>query len=171
MTRTAKERTDNEKAAVNSQSDIPDLKGFQSVTPEGGQPIWWKPEAGKYVLGRLVGRFPRANGKGHFYQIKLLKGQSAEGIQGSGEDAKTVTVKEGGVLNMDERSAMEALVPYAKSDGVFNVFIHALEKVKLQNGNTWWRLEVKVQTVKPPTHPLQNEMAEREQVDDMGLPF
>lgn len=172
-----------QEAAVNSQDDsaneesngvfqMPD--DFQLVTPMEGEQKWWKPEVGGVVFGRLLGRFPRRDGDGAYYQIRVEKYGKGKlppvrAITGKGDDAQTVVVEVGEIINMDERSSIANLAPQAMSDGVFNVLIHCLEKVKISGGRTYWRMTAGTKQLKAPSSPLMPMAARR--TDDMGASY
>ena len=175
-------KTKNE-AAVNSQGkdgneeqnipfQMPD--DYQLVTPMEGEQKWWKPEEGAVVYGRLLGRFPRRDGDGGYYQIRLEKYSKGtlppvRAIMGKGDDAVTVTCEIGDIVNMDERSSIANLAPPAMSDGVFNVLIHCIEKVKISGGRTYWRMTAGTKQLKAPSSPLQPLKQSR--TDDMGANY
>jgi len=172
----------NDDSTVNSQANadqevdsgfqMPD--DFQLVTPMEGTQRWWKQEVGGVVFGRLLGRFPRRDGDGAYYQIRIEKYSKGElppvhAISGKGDNAKTEIVEVGEVINMDERSSIANLAPQAMSDGVFNVLIHCLEKVKISGGRTYWRMTAGTKQLKAPTSPLAPIKANR--TDDTGATY
>ena len=169
--------------AVNSQTEAANEESngafqmpddYQLVTPMEGEQKWWKPEVGGVVFGRLLGRFPRRDGDGAYYQIRLErygKGKlpPVRAITGKGDDAQTIVVAEGDIINMDERSSIANLAPQAMSDGVYNVLIHCLEKVKISGGRTYWRMTAGTKQLKAPSSPLVPLQGGRK--DDMGASY
>lgn len=170
-------------AAVNSQDETAEEESngvfqmpddYQLVTPMEGEQRWWKPEVGAVVFGRLLGRFPRRDGDGAYYQIRVEKFGKGKlppvrAITGKGDDAKTIEVGIGEVINMDERSSIANLAPQAMSDGVYNVLINCLEKVKISGGRTYWRMTAGIKQVKAPSSPIVPMAAKR--TDDMGASY
>lgn len=154
-------------ASVNRQSMIPD--SAQLVTPiEGDGQRWWRKEAASVVYGRLLGRFARNDGESFYYQIRigeykvlqdLLKRKSVvpypNAVMGRGDDTKTMTVKPGDVINVDEIKAIQNLAGYVESDGIFDAIVHALEKTKIAGGHTYWRMESGAIVVKPASGPVR----------------
>jgi hypothetical protein len=129
---------------------------------------WWAIDEGSWLYGRLRGRYTMAGGQRAYYQLQVLKASpGCNMVVGKGEEAEEVPIEPGMVVNFDERKSVAALAPHAESDGVFNVFIRALEKVKLDNGNTWWRIQIKAQAVKPPSKPIGRGSPE----SDAEIPF
>lgn len=171
------------KAAVNSQDETTDEESngvfqmpddFQLVTPMEGEQKWWKPEVGAVVFGRILGRFPRRDGDGAFYQIRVEKYgkgkmQPVRAITGKGDEAKTITVEAGDIINMDERSSIANLAPQAMSDGIYDVLIHCLEKVKITGNRTYWRMTAGTKQIKAPSSPLVPLAQARR--DDMGQSY
>lgn len=151
---------------------------FQLVTPLEGEQLWWKPTAGAVVFGTILGRFARKGEKEEdcYYQIRVEKYQGddtgVQAITGSGDEAKTVSVKPGQVINMDERSSISGLAPYAMSDGIFSALIHCLEKVKIKKGKTFWRMSCGTKVIKQPSMPVSNFVPKKpSSVDDMGASY
>jgi hypothetical protein len=153
--------------------EMPD--DYQLVTPMEGDQLWWKPAEGAVVHGRILGRFERKGGDGGaFYQIKVekLKGRDTlvKAISGKGDEAKTIDVTPGQVINVDERSAIANLAPLAESDGVFNMLLHCHGKVKISGGKTFWRMSCGSKVIKPPSIPLSLSRSQTSR-DDMGASY
>ena len=168
-----------DKGAVNSRVED-ETAGFvmpsdyQLVTPIEGEQLWWKPEPGAVVSGRILGRFPRKDDTdGAFYQIRVSKFQGQDtgvkAITGKGDAAKTVNVRPGQVINMDERSSLANLRPLAESDGVFDMLLHVLEKTKISGGRTFWRMSCGSKCIKAPSTPITKQGSSR--TDDMGASY
>lgn len=135
------------------------LDGWDDVAAQKGDG-WARPEKGAWIQGRLTGRFEmRArndSGKRRaFYQVKVARfSPGLKMMVGKGENAETIDVTAGCRLNVNETTALEDLSPIATSDGVFDVFIRWLQKEDLGGGSTFWRMEVKKKTIRPPS-PVQ----------------
>ncbi len=167
-TKNEKETTVNSQPDIGGDSSLP--TGFNAVTPQGeGNRAWFKCEVGAVCQGRLIGRFQRKDSKGAYYQIKLS--QTCKAVQGKGDASKTIELEPGDIINVDERSAISSLQPYADSDGIFDVYIQALEKIKLDGGKTFWRMNAGEKQLKAPTHPITHYKQDPSQTDDMGAPF
>ncbi len=168
----SKNDSENGKGA-NGSFKIP--SNFNLVTPIEGASQWWKPEVGAILYGRLLGRFARKDGTdGAYFQVRVEKYTHAnlppvKAITGKGDEAKTIIVDVGGVVNVDERSAIKPLAGYANSDGVFNALIHVLEKAQISGGRTYWRMEARTEQLKAPTTPIVQPI--RSATDDMGASY
>lgn len=158
MARKAKEANEREADEKESPETLPE--GFQPIDVSGDQ-AWFKPTEGSVVVGELIGRIMRKKAnrdgkKGWFYQIRLdnsptaFKGSKKRGTR------EEVHLEPGEVINVDERSALENLAQYVGQDKRFTVFIRYIEKIDLEDGNTFWRTAVGVK--------------ERKQGDE-GVPF
>lgn len=91
--------------------------------------LWWKPEPGAVVQGIIRGRFPRPKKPAqHYVQIELTRDASWDGGQAG----------PGTLVNMDERADLTCL---ASVEPGREVYIEALEKIKLDGGKTMWRFE------------------------------
>ena len=115
-------------------------EGFTSVIAERAN-NWFKPEISGAVIGTLKGRFHMTGNKGkvrYYYQIQLSKPCVAMTTE---DDQPTeVTLEPGDLINVDERKDLEGLAAAAAdSTKEYVVFIQAIEKIKLDSGNTFWR--------------------------------
>lgn len=133
---------------------------------------WYEPVKGSWFEGRLIGRFEMSNQKNSdgkpraYYQARVLRGSGYMKV-GKGKDVKRVKYERGTLLAFDERKAMESLRPQATSDGVYNVYVEALDKEPVAGTNrTFWKFKVRAKTLRPPKAPLASNTA----IDD-DIPF
>lgn len=123
--------------------ELPD--GFTSANPIG-EGIWWKPKTGEVVRGKMLGVFQRnkvnKQGKrGWFFQIELTA--PANGVKGRKDEKEEVEAKPGDIISVDMREGLKGLYPIAKDAGAkYEVYIKAVEKIDLDEGNTFWRFAV-----------------------------
>lgn len=163
------ETVNEEEHEENSTPELPE--GFETLGPQDGVQTWFRPKVGAVVHGRLLGRYARKTGKKQaFYQIKLISGE-CEGIQGKGDDAVTAVIGRGEVLNVNETKQLEELRSMAADDGVYDVHLTVLEKVKLENTNTFWRWRIAAKTLRKPTFKPNIAEVEGSSSDDDDLPF
>lgn len=117
---------------------IPD--GFTSVIAERAN-NWYKPELSGVVQGVLKGRFHMTGAKGkvrYYYQVALTKPCVA--MTTEDDNPVEVSLEPGDLINVDERKDLEGLAQAAAdSSSEYLVFIQAIEKIKLDSGNTFWR--------------------------------
>ena len=163
-------KTKSGKDTVNSNGTNEEVvpEGFDSITPD--KPSWWNIKTGGTIQGRLMGRFTGRNGP--YYQIRLSANMEVPSIEGKGEAAIEKILMEGDTVSLGERSGLKILAPYAESDGIFDVFIKALEKVPLDGGQTWWRFKVATRTIKASSHPITAVKPEiSTETDTSDIPF
>ena len=127
--------------ADNEKKDVVALpEGFTSVIAERAN-NWFKPEISGPVIGTLKGRFHMTGNKGkvrYYYQVELHKPCVA--MTTEDDNPVEVTLEPGDLINVDERKDLEGLAQAAAdSTKEYVVFIQAIEKIKLDSGNTFWR--------------------------------
>jgi hypothetical protein len=165
-----------------------ELEGFVDLQPDRADG-WLQPSPGAFILGRLLGRFEMQKvGKKKaraFYQVKVKRAGAPKSdknpngevfmVSGKGDESTTAPVTKGMILAIDERKALEQLVPYAHAvqfdNGVFDVYILHLEKIDIAGGeNQFWRMNVRTKQLKAPTSPLR--IKARDASDEDGeIPF
>lgn len=121
------------------ESNLPE--GFASVIAERAN-NWYKPELSGTVQGILKGRFHMTGNKGkvrYYYQVMLTKPCKAMATED--DQPVEVDLEPGDLINVDERKDLEGLAPAAAEAASieYEVYIKALEKIKLDSGNTFWR--------------------------------
>lgn len=115
--------------------DLP--PGFAPGNAEGGAPFV-KPEKGLIVQGILLGRYPRSgNANQYIYQIRVVKPTTC--VVGSGEDKQQKVVNPGGIVNLDERSAISNMKDLLELNHWCEVFIKFRGKQRTKDGSkTFW---------------------------------
>jgi len=115
-------------------------EGFTSVIAERVN-NWFKPEISGTVTGILKGRYHMTGNKGkvrHYYQVQLTK--PCRAMTTEDDQPVEVDLEPGDLINVDERKDLEGLAPIAAdSSKEYLVFIQAIEKLKLDSGNTFWK--------------------------------
>lgn len=128
-------------------------RGFDTAVATRQADGWWATAKGRIVCGRLLGRQEMkrraTNKKGAYYVIELY--HKAHAVQGRGDEAETVVLDKGKIINVGERTQLEGLRIYADSDGVYDVWIKALGKQDIADGQTMWDFETNIKTIKSPS--------------------
>jgi hypothetical protein len=145
----AAKKKDNDRDEELSESQEPERKppgelpeGFTRANPLDGDRLFFVAEEGALLRGLLLGRFERRDKHGaYYYQIRLT--EPCREVKT--KDGEITQADIGEVVTIDERQGLRDLEPISRldrADGDMEVFIRALEKVKLANGNTFWRWDV-----------------------------
>lgn len=178
----------NKKPEAEAEAAIPVMalpEGFEVVTPvDSGNRCWLEKAPGVTVIGQLLGRFERKgtdkDKTSFYYQVKITgfakdKDGSVipiKAVKGNGKDKETIVLIVGDVVNIDEISAISDLQKYADSDGVYSVFLQFIDKVGIQGGRSFWRVNVGAKTLKTPSMPLSKFVdGSGTQTDDMGASY
>ncbi len=142
-----------------TENELP--SGYEKVGIDGPQ-AWHRPEVGATVEGVLLARHKRKKGPGYFYQLKLVKPTLAVRKDGETKETETVELEPGEVICVDERAALKDLVHLTKDKpGSWQVFLRCIEKVDIDNGQTFWRYSVGKKRIAN----LEND------TDDSDVPF
>lgn len=104
---------------------------WQNMDPEKTN-VYVKPAQGLVVQGELLGRFPRFDGEGNFYQIKLTAPCAAK------QEKKEVTAAVGTVINMDEKARLTGLAKLCGTNLKYAVRITFLEQKPTKRGGKVW---------------------------------
>lgn len=142
----AKSQRPEKNGTPEDTEDLPE--GFAPIDVSGDQ-AWFKPHEGAVIVGELVGRIMRKKAnrdgkKGWFYQIRLDNSPMAYKGSKKRGDREEVRLDPGEVINVDERAALENLSQYVGTDKRYTVYIKYIEKIDLEDGNTFWRTTVGV---------------------------
>ena len=109
---------------------------------------WAKKVKDNTIHGRLLGRYTMGEDRA-YYQVELLA--DCDAVEGKGEEVKDVKLKKGQIVNFDESKAFSDLKPYAADGGIYDVWFKYEDKIKLDNGNTFWPIVgPKLKQVKAP---------------------
>ena len=156
----AKKKTN--KKTQTTQSEAPQApegsKSVRSAAADG----YFRVAENTFIQGIAMGRYPRRNDPGFYYQVKLTK-PCASVQKKDGEGGYYDTDAEiGEVISVDERAVMMGLQPYVEEapDKLYEVWICFEEKEK-QGSRSFWRGDARIVGV--------YTSANRD--DDDGLPF
>lgn len=134
---------------------------------------WYRPDTGAAAIGALLGRRVKTGGqKGAYYQIELTAPCIAINA-----DKETVTLEPGQVLGVDERRALAEMGAWCKEGKPCIVYVKALEKVEINESQTFWRHKLGRRQPKgnePRIAPVsigRLPPAEKEEVADEDVPF
>lgn len=120
-------------------------EGFRRVNPlDSATRLYFKPDVGAVLQGVLLGRFQRSDGEEgeeerFYFQVRVTK-DCEHCTNGDGDK---VTAEFGMVVQLDERSGLRDLVPYADKKERQEIFVRSKEKVKVKgSARTFWRWDV-----------------------------
>lgn len=141
--------------STSTDSTVRAPKGFRnlgSVTAD----CWFALKPGNIIQGKLLGCYSRddkraKNGKSEFFQIVLT--EPCECRYGRGEKASFKMAPIGATVNLNCNTKTEVLKDLTADmmrGAEYEVHVHCIKKVELQNGNTMWNMMPSVkQTVAP----------------------
>lgn len=119
-------------------------EGFKSVRSASAD-AYFRVVAGAWIQGVMLGRYPRNNDPGFYYQIRLT--QPCPTVQKKdGEGGYYYTDAEvGEVVSVDERALMSGLKPYVDEapDVLYEAFIVFEEKIK-NGARSYWQGDAKI---------------------------
>lgn len=126
----------------------PQGKGWADARPKRPE-AFFRVEEGAFTQGVLKGRFAKpGNRKGYVYQLVTTVPCIAM-VRDEEKSTKEKTeymeeeVPAGTLLSIDERKALESLKDLVDDpENEWEVYLKAIEKRKLDNGNTFWDFDV-----------------------------
>jgi hypothetical protein len=118
-------------------------KGFRnlgSVTAD----CWFALKPGNVIQGKLLGCYSRddkrtKSGKSEFFQIVLT--EPCECRYGRGEKVSFKMAPVGSTVNLNcntKTEVLKDLIPDLMRGAEYEVWVHCIKKITLQNGNTMW---------------------------------
>lgn len=118
-------------------------EGFRRVNPLDGERHYFKASEGATLRGILLGRFARTDSDDtedkFYFQVRATE-PCEHVVTGDGE---VLTAPIGAIVQIDERSGLRDLIKIAEHKTPHEVFIRAVERVKLKRAaGTFWRWDV-----------------------------
>lgn len=119
---------------------MPDRFNDVGVQVEG----WYLLEKGNAIMGKIVEKQPRRSGKypGDLFVIRVTNRCLCRDGDGSRK------AKEGELVAIDVKEGLKVLEPHVGTDA--EIYINPTGKDETQDGNTFWKFQLGVTSVKGP---------------------